>query len=380
MLRRGYPRTPKRDRDLKIAVVTDQLPLPEGSAAGRTLWAWCSGARELGHDLEVWSWCPRLIVPRSEVPGWCHWEPFENPPNEGPMWREHLRALARPRWDLARWAFPTEDEPIAIAEEAWSYPAIASRSRSAVTLHFSRLADAIAVRRLSLALVQDARAERRAARRVPVAFAYSRRVARYVNAKAHVVPIGYAAPPEALVPSESPVAAVMADWHWPPNQRAFRWLMAAWPDVVARVPGARLVVGGRGLEQSSVGALAGVTVLGAVGKSADVLSQASVVAFPCPPSSGPKVKVLEALAFGLPVVTTPAGVEGLCLKTGEGALVVPPRDFASGLARLLSSPKLGADLGRSGRAAALEHHSPLNAAQARLQVFADTFGPSEALL
>ena len=360
-------------------MVTDQLPHPEGSAAGRTLWAWCSGARELGHDLQVWSWSPKLSVPRSELPGWCHWEPFENPVNHGPGWREHLRSIARPRWDLAKWRLAAEEESITVAEEAWSYPAIASRSRSAVTLHFSRLADGIAVRRLSLALVQDVRAERFAARKASVAFAYSRRVARYVNPKAHVVPIGYAAPTEALVPNELPVAAVMADWHWPPNQRAFQWLMAAWPEVVARVPGARLVVGGRGLEQSAVGNVAGVKVLGAVGKSVDVLSQASVVAFPYPPSSGPKVKVLEALAFGLPVVTTPPGVEGLSLKPGEGALVVPLHHFASGLARLLSSPELGAGLGRSGRAAALAHHSPLNAASTRLQVLADAFGPEKAL-
>jgi glycosyltransferase involved in cell wall biosynthesis len=359
---------------LKVAVVTDQLPLVEGTAAGRTLWAWCTGARELGHDVEVWSWGPEHYGQEKEIPGWCHWQPFAPPALDGPMWREHLRSMARPRWALAHWPWQPPEGAIAIAEEARSYPAVAGSPRSAVTLHFSFLLDRLALRRFTFSTVQDVRAERRAAHEASVAFAYSKRVARVLGRKVRAVPIGYALPDEVLVPNEEPVASIMADWSWPPNKQALSSLLNVWPDVVAAVPGARLLLAGRALKPDELGPVPGLKVLGEVPQSLDVLSQTSVVAFPCPATSGPKVKVLEALAYGIPVVTTPAGVEGLQLGPGEGALVAGQQDFGQALINALLSPAIRAALGTSGRAAVEKHHSPASAGRARMEVFAAAFG------
>lgn len=101
---------------------------------------------------------------------------------------------------------------------------------------------------------------------------------------------------------------------------------------------------------------------------------ASVLAFPCPASTGPKFKVFEAIAHGLPVVTTPWGVEGLVAQDGEGALVVHPQDLAKGLTEFRLSPEHRADVGRSMRAAVQKNHSPLAAQRAHLNAFAETFG------
>jgi glycosyltransferase involved in cell wall biosynthesis len=328
----------------------------------------------LGHDVEVWSWGPEHYGQQKDIPSWCHWRPFEPPAIEGAMWREHLRALARPRWALADWPWEPPDGVIAIAEEARSFPAVAGSPRSAVTLHFSFLLDRLALRRMAFSTVQDARAERRAARGALVAFAYSQRVARLLGPKVHTVPIGYALPDEVLVPNESPVAAMMADWSWPPNRQALSFLLEVWPEVVAAVPSARLVLAGRALDRESVGQVPRLRVLGEVRHSVDMLSQASVLAFPCPATSGPKVKVLEALAYGIPVVTTPAGVEGLQLGPGEGAMVTRREGFAKTLIKALLSPETRAAVGTSGRAAVEKYHSPVSAGRARLEVFAEAFG------
>ncbi len=91
-----------------------------------------------------------------------------------------------------------------------------------------------------------------------------------------------------------------------------------------------------------------------------------------------KVKVVEAMAYGLAVVTTPAGVEGLVLAAGEGAAIAAPRDFATTLASVLASPERRARLGASGRAAIQGHHSPVASARARLAAIAEAFGlPAE---
>jgi glycosyltransferase involved in cell wall biosynthesis len=224
-------------------------------------------------------------------------------------------------------------------------------------------------------VLQDVRAERTLARRAGLVLAYSTRVARHLGDRAQVVPIAYPVPPEPLPVIEAPVAMLMADWLWPPNKMALDRLLGVWPQVKDLLPGATLLLAGRMLSRDAIGSVPGVKVLGSVGASVDVLSQAAVLAFPCPASSGPKVKVLEALAYGVPVVTTPPGVEGLVLGHQEGAVVAAPGDFARALADLLSSPERRALLAQSGRAAVLAHHSPVASAQARLDAFALAFGP-----
>ena len=187
------------------------------------------------------------------------------------------------------------------------------------------------------------------------------------------MPPAYEVPEEALPLTEEPVAALLADWAWPPNQQAARALLSAWPVVRAAVPSARLLLAGRKPELLEVGSVAGVSVLGEVASSLDVLSQASVLAFPCPPSSGPKIKVLEALAIGLPVVTTPAGVEGLCLAPGDAA-VAHEAGFAGALAEVLASPERRSAMAAAGRASLATHHSPVVSAHVRLSLVSEALG------
>lgn len=291
------------------------------------------------------------------------------------MWRAHVLALLRPRRDIARAGWAPPPEAIAVADHTWSFAAVAPHPRSVATLHFRALADARAVRRVAPSDVQMARTERYAGRRADLVLAYSRRVGRRLRHESRFVPIAYPIPREAVNPVEEPVAALLADWSWPPNGIALAWLLRAWPEVRDLVPGAKLLLGGRGLADSAVGTIPGVTVLGPVPTSADLLSQAAVVAFPCPSSSGPKVKVLEALAHGLPVVTTQAGAEGIMVADGEGVVVTDRQRFAATLAQLLRCPQRAAELGSAGRRAVAERHSPLAAAGARLAAFRDAFGP-----
>jgi glycosyltransferase involved in cell wall biosynthesis len=169
------------------------------------------------------------------------------------------------------------------------------------------------------------------------------------------------------------LAGLLADWRWPPNRWVLPRLLAMWPMVRAAVPDARLLLAGRGLHD--VGDLAGVEVLGPLRCSADLLDRVALIAFPCPDTSGPKVKVLEALSHGLPVVTTPAGVEGLLLPPGSGAVVTGLEGFPAALADLLASPRRRTELGRSGREAMLAGHAPVPAARARVAAVAAAFAP-----
>ena len=351
---------------VKVSVVAFEHPLAEGTAAGRALWTWCSGVVSLGHELEVWSWYPS--PPRQPLPAWCEWRPLP----ERPLWRAHLQGLLQPRHDSSRAGWVPDSGAVAVADDVPSFAAVAPFDRSVITIHFRALADARAMRTVHPPQVQLARAERHGGRRAGLVMAFSPRVGRHLRRPAVYVPIAYPVPAAPLPVVDQPVAALLADWSWPPNHRALEWLLAAWPEVRARVPAARLLLAGRHLERASVGLIPGVETLGTVASSTDVLARAAVIAFPCPPTSGPKVKVLEALAHGIPVVTTQAGVEGLAIEPGD-AIATERAHFADALVSLFADPERRAQMAARGRHSVLTHHDAIPVARARLRAFDDAF-------
>ncbi len=159
-----------------------------------------------------------------------------------------------------------------------------------------------------------------------------------------------------------------ADWTWGPNLAALTMLLREWPEIRERVPSARLLLAGAGLPDAvGRGLPAGVEALGHLPDIAELWAQAAVLAFPCPASSGPKVKVLEAAMAGVAIVTTESGAEGLCL---EGVTIAPrPAAFSGALAKALGDPASRAAAGKQLRASALAHHAPEAAAAERVRIW-----------
>lgn len=98
---------------------------------------------------------------------------------------------------------------------------------------------------------------------------------------------------------------------WPPNLRAARLLCRWWPQISGGVPGAELIIvgaRGRGDHDLSEGS---IRDLGRVDDLDRVLSGCRAMAAPIEVGGGVRVKVLEAAAHGLPVVTTSSGIGSL---------------------------------------------------------------------
>lgn len=77
-------------------------------------------------------------------------------------------------------------------------------------------------------------------------------------------------------------------------------------------------------------------------------SRACVV--PLLSGTGTRIKLLEALALGMPIVTTSKGAEGLAVVSGEQMLIADtPEDFAAAVARLLRDAAYAEALGARGR-------------------------------
>ena len=133
-----------------------------------------------------------------------------------------------------------------------------------------------------------------------------------------------------------------------------------WPHVRYAHPRAKLVVVGGGAEgglaREAPEALArmehdaSVELSGFVPDLDSVLDFSAVMAAPMRLGSGVRNKVIEAMAAGLPVVTTRRGAEGLAVEHERETLVADePRQFARQLVRLLRDPTLQQRLSESAR-------------------------------
>ena len=123
------------------------------------------------------------------------------------------------------------------------------------------------------------------------------------------------------------------------NVVGLRWLLDhVWPRVRALVPEAELVVCGNIIEKIPERP-AGVVFRGVLPSLAQEYAASRVVLVPVPSGTGLKVKLVEALCHGRPVVTTPAGAAGVEVGDGSGVVVAPePEAFARALHRLLADP------------------------------------------
>jgi len=335
--------------------VCEHLPEREGTASGRLFRAAGDGLVAAGHDVTGVCWTER--APAEDLPDWVRWQPV----HRGHAATDHLRALVRPRWASAELQLP-DDAELSCAEDPLSWAAVAHHRRTSVVVHYSCLLDARALGRVRPADVQGHRADRRAVRDASAPLSYSPRVGAALGSRAAWLPAAVAAPAEPVPQTLAPRALLLAGWDWPPNQRALTQLLADWPAVRASVPGAELLLAGRGCPEVRGD---GVRVLGEVPRAVDAFAEAAALAYPSPTTSGPKTKVLEALAAGLPVVTTEAGAEGLA-DPSVCATVPGAQGFSQLLATVLADPARRQELSVRGRAMVEREHSPEAAARARL--------------
>jgi glycosyltransferase involved in cell wall biosynthesis len=132
------------------------------------------------------------------------------------------------------------------------------------------------------------------------------------------------------------------------------------PRVRARRPDARLLLVGK-RPAPALQRLADEGALLLTGEISDVrpyLAGAAVYIVPMRIGGGVRLKLLEALALELPIVSTSMGAEGLAgLHAGEHCLLADDAaDFAEATLRLLEDRALGQRLGAAGRVLACERY------------------------
>ena len=149
---------------------------------------------------------------------------------------------------------------------------------------------------------------------------------------------------------------------WPPNSEGVIWwlrngyerLSAIWPGVTYDIVGPRPPQSLQGLAQR----FPGVRLHGYVADVTQFWTSATVLVVPLLSGGGVRVKILEAMAMGVPVISTSIGCEGLAVQHGEHLLVADtPEGLTDACVRLFQDQGLANYLTRHARQLVIERYS-----------------------
>lgn len=325
-------------RGLRILLGCGQAPLPEGSAAGRWCYALIKGLAGRGHRVTAFTACKSASEARA-VSGFFHAPGsdvrcFVSPLRGGIAAK--LETLRRPH----SYPFSTEavhqwraecarGYDIVHLEGTWSGWLAGSERTPRTILNVHNLYSIDWVMDTSRAWHErmrrslSVRAERQLIGCFPNLLAVSPELAAKVaqlapRSTVHVVPLALDLDRYDFIPQEKrplhPVVALIGSMDWPSSKYAAeRLLTRLWPEILKRLPHARLQITGSKARSALREYLKvpGVEIHEDVASTQPYFESASVLLYAPERGSGMKVKVLEAFAYGLPVVTTPPGIEGL---------------------------------------------------------------------
>jgi len=355
---------------MRVVVAFNQPPHPEGNAPGKTSVGLILGLRANG--VEVVPVAARQHFSSHVVsPADLGVELVDVPPRVRSL-RARVDMLRRPRGHLSRTAFGervrelTAGADVLHAEEtetAWAN--LDCVVPSVLHIHLVTLRDrslGSPFHKRFYSTLEFALSERVAARRYLALAASSPLIADHLRAIAPRADVTFA--PLSLDPSgygranlEQPIAGIIGTGGWEPTAAAMRRLVDdVWPLVRSTVPEASLKVAGRLTGRIGLRGT-GVEVLGEVDSGAVFMEGLSVLLYPIARGSGMKVKVLEALACGVPVVTTPEGAEGIVPNDGV-IIETDTRALADAAAELLRDVGARRQRGDAALATFRERYAP----------------------
>lgn len=144
----------------------------------------------------------------------------------------------------------------------------------------------------------------------------------------------------------------VGDFRYFTNQDAINYLIKmVWPMIKEKVPKSKLWLVGKNptffvkrINSKDI------IVDTSVDDICQAYGQADLLLAPMRIKGGSNIKILEAMAAGLPVVTTSVGIEGIEANDGREVVIADkPQDLANQIVKLLNNPQKRRELGLAGR-------------------------------
>ena len=335
-------------KSLRILLLLPMSPVPFGGAAARWFYVLIKGLVERNHNLTVFVACNQSeeidtvynLFPKPQYDLRCYLVPKQT---RGIL--SKIETFQRPyssvfsselKKDLA--VELTKPYDVLHCEQLWTgWLGLEQREKTVINVHYLFSIDKTFERNNSwemrLREFMTNRAEKKLLKAFPQIITLSDSLAGHIhrispNAKIYIVPLGIDL---ALYPfteqkpvNIQPTLGLIGSFNWVPSYSAAeRLLTKLWPEIKRRVPNARLQIVGRSakdllakfIDMEDVEIYQDVPDILPYFSNLDVLLYAPIA------GSGMKVKIMEAFALGIPVVTNASGVEGLPAEDGIHASI-----------------------------------------------------------
>ncbi len=179
-----------------------------------------------------------------------------------------------------------------------------------------------------------------------------------------VIPICIDLEKKKIVPKKSKLFRVtfLGGLHWPPNAEGISWFYReVWPEIIRENPDLILTIIGKNppaaLKSGQMDD-SNLEVTGYVVDPTEYLAETAVFIVPLLSGGGMRVKILDAWAWGLPIVSTTIGAEGLCYAGGDNLLLADRADeFARATLKVVSDPETSRSLRQMGRKTVEQHYN-----------------------
>jgi glycosyltransferase involved in cell wall biosynthesis len=184
---------------------------------------------------------------------------------------------------------------------------------------------------------------------------------KFNESQVKIVPNAVTIPTEKSSLPSNPNLLFLGNYHQSPNNviGANFLIEKIWPLIYQEQPEARLIIAGKNPEniRTYTGNIPGVEFTGFVTDIDALYAQTRVVCCSILSGGGTRLKLIEAAAYGKPIVSTSVGAEGLEIIDGkEYMLRDQPEDFAQACLELFRNDFLCEQLGNQARATAIKHY------------------------
>ena len=147
--------------------------------------------------------------------------------------------------------------------------------------------------------------------------------------------------------------------YYPNQEGMLEFCQSTWPLILQRRPAMKLTIVGAEPPPAirALGQIPGVTVTGTVPDVRPYVNRSALMVAPLNIARGTQNKLLEAMASGVPVLTSPVAAAGVDAVAGEHMLVArSPQEYCDAVLRVAGDPAERARLALAGRARMLSHH------------------------
>lgn len=138
---------------------------------------------------------------------------------------------------------------------------------------------------------------------------------------------------------------------WAPNQEGLIWFIEkCWPKIHEKFPELKFYLAGRNAPEWLVKRFnaPNVVYLGEVEDAYQFMNSKSIMVVPLFSGSGMRIKIIEGMALGKPIVSTPIGTEGISTQSGKNILIADnEKEFVADVERLITNDELFHSISRN---------------------------------